>query len=1161
MALDFPNDPGIGDEFSGGGFTWVWTGITWSKVAPATASAANDFALLVGTSGDTTYVLGRTYSSGRYTISFLEGDTTYDIYFIATGGTLAGYTNGSFAEVLDDFTEIVVLGADAGETILFGYQGALIEPSSTGDVASAGAFIDSVSITALPDIDDFTVVDGGNFAADVAVAFIGQDEVARAAKSVARSSSTELLAIRPDEFPVAQSPYSVRVLNPGIPAPVGTNSHILSNAVSAGEGPVWVTDGDLIYNIGGTTTITLVATDAESSVTYSVVTGTIPAGLTLDGATGIISGTFTGTADEGDRNSVTFRATDAGGNLIDKSLDFVANAAPVWTTPAGELDPSPILDEEYSFQLQASTGLAGGALTYTLVSGALLTGHTLSSTGLISGTSTDPTDTVANFTVRVTDEGGLFAERAFSTTVSQQPYWISTLGFSGNEVGINLALGPENELYTIGYTSSVGAGSNDIFLAKQDLEGNVQWQRALGGSGSDLGNGIATDSLGNVYIVGTTNSSGAGQNDIYFAKYNSLGTIQWQRTLGLSGQENGLSIAVDSLDDIYIAGHTSSTGAGSQDFFIGKYASDSSSYWSRTFGGSSSDIAEAVALDSLNNVYVVGYTNSAGQGGNDFLLVKYSSSGTLEWQRTLGSTGSDTGRAIAIDSLDNVYIAGNSDLGGTGFGSNDGLIAKYNPSGTLQWQKAFGGTLSDIVYGLATDSLNNIYASVTTNSTGAGNSEGMILKLDASGTVEWQRSLGGVGSETLRAVKLDSLDNLYVFGSSNSAGEGGNDFFLSALPSDGSLIGAYQLNGVPISYRQSSLSVITSSLTSGTPSLTSNSVTLTDAAANFTSSAVSGVLHKTEGTPFLAFNTDATLPAAFVGTSYSAGIEVSRESMSTSISMEIISGSLPSGISLDLSTGLISGTSTETAGTASNFTVRVTSSTGLVIDGEFTLPTVMAARMSNVTVVNVAPYTHQYYVISSSRSVTVLQQMNNCSMVLVGGGASGSYSGQGSVSTTGGRGGTVTFVSSLNIAPTTSNATIGSGGSNSFNSNNNPGAQTSFLSYSAAGGSGGTTNAINGSTAGNQIMEPIAPVIFTAQHFIDYTGLDTGHLGGSGSGGTSSTQPRPAGLGGGGTGFFFGGSTKSGLQQTGGGGDAPNFGGSAGGIGGSGVVAIKVPNQ
>jgi hypothetical protein len=379
---------------------------------------SNDFSLIVGLTLNTTYVLDRTYTSGRYTLELVDGDATYDIYAIAEDGTYAGYTNGAAIEVFADFAEVVVLGASSSETIVFSYQGTLTVPSTAGDVTTAGAFVSNVVTSSLPGIDGTTVVNGGNFASDVTVSFIDQSNAETSAKSVVRSSSTQLIATRPDVFSPDNSPYTLKVVNPGIPVPSGSNAHLLVDSVTAGTNPAWQTTGDIFYNIGAATgDVTLLATDSEGTdIDYSVVSGTLPAGITLDGETGVLSGTFSGSASEGDSNSVTFKAIDTGGNFLNKTFSFIANAAPVWTTASNGIeDAAP--DTAYSFQLVASGGSAGGTLSYALVAGALHAGLSLSTTGLISGTNTDPNESDATFTVRVSDTGGTSADREFTSTV------------------------------------------------------------------------------------------------------------------------------------------------------------------------------------------------------------------------------------------------------------------------------------------------------------------------------------------------------------------------------------------------------------------------------------------------------------------------------------------------------------------------------------------------------------------------------------------------------------------------------------------------------------------------------------------------------------------------------------------------------------------------
>jgi hypothetical protein len=380
---------------------------------------ANDFFLIVGSTGHNTYVLDRGYVPGRYEIKFTNSETAYDIYVIAKDGSYAGHTNGVMLQAFADFYEIVVLGATANNVIYFTYKGESANPSRVGDVVTAGAFVSSAGTSSLPNIDDSTVLIGGNFSDNVEVIFIGQSGAEFAPKSIVRSSTTQLVITRPDDFSTDESPYTVKVVNPGIPVPSSTNAYLMSNAITAGTNPVWQTSGNLLYNIASASPeITLLATDTEATdIDYSVVSGSLPAGITLDGETGVISGTFSGSSSDGALNSVTFRAVDAGGNFLDKAFNFVANAAPVWTTTAGNLSTAPEETKTYNLQLVASGGDAGGTLSYILQSGALPSGLSMNALGLITGTCDSVGDSVHSFTIRVSDSFGLFSDREFTTTI------------------------------------------------------------------------------------------------------------------------------------------------------------------------------------------------------------------------------------------------------------------------------------------------------------------------------------------------------------------------------------------------------------------------------------------------------------------------------------------------------------------------------------------------------------------------------------------------------------------------------------------------------------------------------------------------------------------------------------------------------------------------
>lgn len=299
------------------------------RKSSVSGSGGNDFVLSVGSSGNTTYALGQSYPAGSYTIS-TASDTTYDIYAIASDGTLVGYSNLLKLVTSDTFEQVVILGGSANEVFTFEYGGSTISATSKGDVVSAGAFVTSVATGSLPNIDDTVVVTGGNFANDVEAFFIDQADNEVAAKSIIRSSSTEIILTRPDSFDVSNSPYTIKVSNPGTIIPSGSNNHLLPNSITAGTNPVWQTPAAQTYAPSGANSITLVASDTEASdIDYEVISGTLPTGLTLDGETGVISGTPSGVS-QGDQTIFTVRATDAGGNFVDREFTFTASGQEIY---------------------------------------------------------------------------------------------------------------------------------------------------------------------------------------------------------------------------------------------------------------------------------------------------------------------------------------------------------------------------------------------------------------------------------------------------------------------------------------------------------------------------------------------------------------------------------------------------------------------------------------------------------------------------------------------------------------------------------------------------------------------------------------------------------------------------------------------------------------
>jgi hypothetical protein len=282
-----------------------------------------------------------------------------------------------------------------------------------------------------------------------------------------------------------------------------------------------------------------------------------------------------------------------------------------------------------------------------------------------------------------------------------------------------------------------------MIIVKYNNSGTVQWQRKLAGAAgqADEAYSIVLDSSDNVYITGLLYDT-FGNRDIFIAKYDSSGTLQWQRKLA-GGFDIGHSIAVDSSNNVYIGGQ--SNNAGNAEVQIAKYNSSGTIQFQKritTNAGFSSMIGYGIAVDSSQNIYIAGDIYGPSTSNNDDIYVAKldSTASNITWDKYLSSSsGSDNGRDVAVDSSGNVYITGNSKQG-TG-AQNACQIVKYDSSGTIQWQRFIEQTSSgtNIGWGIKVDALGSYYVSGTI---GSGDNF-LIGKLPVDGTKTGTYTLGG----------------------------------------------------------------------------------------------------------------------------------------------------------------------------------------------------------------------------------------------------------------------------------------------------------------------------------------------------------------------------------------------------------------------------------
>ncbi len=231
-------------------------------------------------------------------------------------------------------------------------------------------------------------------------------------------------------------------------------------------------------------------------------------------------------------------------------------------------------------------------------------------------------------------------------------------------------------------------------------------------------------------------------------------------------------MVVDSSDYYYLAGETWSYGNGSSDIFLVKL--NGTLIQNVTWGGIESEQFSGMIIDSNNNIYITGSTSSYGVGKENVFLLKYNDNIILDWYNIWGDNNIDKCSGITVDSLDNIYITGI-----TNFPNYDIFLVKYNSSGDLQWDLTWNTGISNVteeVFSMFIDSSDHIFFSVNTNITG---SEWFLLKYNNSGTLLLNISYSKF--VPLELLALDSSDNLYAVGSYN------NNTYLTKFDNNGNL--------------------------------------------------------------------------------------------------------------------------------------------------------------------------------------------------------------------------------------------------------------------------------------------------------------------------------------------------------------------------------------
>jgi hypothetical protein len=289
-------------------------------------------------------------------------------------------------------------------------------------------------------------------------------------------------------------------------------------------------------------------------------------------------------------------------------------------------------------------------------------------------------------------------------------------------------------------TSSGGSNRPDIFVAKYNSAGLLQWVRKAGGTGTDLAFGIAVDGSSNIIVTGSSDSTPfsigstnvlVSSKKIVFLKFDSNGSLLWVRTslaqtLFPPPDGAGTAVGADAAGNLYFAGHFTGpinfggtagtfppptggiafTNTAENDVFLLKYSADGNILWGRQVGGANLQEAKSIAVTPAGDVYLAGRFNGTASFGNtsvtsgntsydtDVFLAKWDTAGNFQWVRQVGSNDTDLGMAVAVDPTGAPHLVGafkgfEISIGPVAYTNPDiafdAFVTKYTAAGALQW--------------------------------------------------------------------------------------------------------------------------------------------------------------------------------------------------------------------------------------------------------------------------------------------------------------------------------------------------------------------------------------------------------------------------------------------------------------------------------------------
>ncbi|MBA7568016.1 hypothetical protein ES708_09735 [subsurface metagenome] len=319
-------------------------------------------------------------------------------------------------------------------------------------------------------------------------------------------------------------------------------------------------------------------------------------------------------------------------------------------------------------------------------------------------------------------------------------------------------VGPDTVWYTVddGFLGT-STGRVIITITEEIMGPYLTSSVTIGGAKDDFVYGMAKHSDGGYVVAGYTESFGSGGKDGWIARVNDDGTIEWETFLG--GADDDMFYSIDNtMDGFILSGETASSGAGDFDAWLVRVNNSGTVLWEKTIGGSDFDTGISVQETADRGYIIAGQTDTYGAGDSDAWLIRTNSAGETTWTKTFGAEGFDHFTSV-IATIDGGYVA----VGRTGEADEDpqpGYTAVYHDiwliktdaDGVQTWMQKYGGTGHEVAYSVEQTSYGGYIIAGSTEPYQTNDSDVWIIKTDANGQTVWTKTYENNGNDAAHSV-------------------------------------------------------------------------------------------------------------------------------------------------------------------------------------------------------------------------------------------------------------------------------------------------------------------------------------------------------------------------------------------------------------------------